>query len=313
MDKSFSAKKYFINGFKEYIKNAHKSLSKIYTPSIRELLLDYVEIHEDIISNLELDKLGNARRELIEAMRFYIKNSILFDCSLYNKELILLVEQLKKINEKEGGEKTLQYSHIYNNCNSLIKKIDSNNIYMSIVDLVKNYKSFIEAEKAIHLIINELMYEGYSLKYLDSWVSENLGNIELDVENIDFILNKFSKLKRNHTKYTYYINVFENEYFSKEKLYTDFNLALIKQDFDTLNLGVDRNGKENKSFLQITKEYHVCKIEIESLDYFKGLELILSSINSYFQMIDYVANEKRSYFRIKLYVNFQMVHTETLE
>ncbi|MBY0205672.1 hypothetical protein [Paenibacillus cucumis (ex Kampfer et al. 2016)] len=303
MDRSLGAKKYFIEGFKEYIKNTHRSLSKIYTPSIRELLLDYVEIHEDIISNLELEKLGNARRELIEAIQFYIKNSILLDGSPFTKELNLLMVQMNKINEKEMGEKALNYSHVYNICNSLIKKIDSSNIYLTIVELVKNYRSFIEAEKAIHFIINELMYEGYSLKYLDSWVTENLGSIELSTENVDFILNKFGKFKKSQAKYTYYINVYRNEIFKEDELYIDFNLSLIKKNFETLNFGIS-NGKPIKGFLQISEDYHVCEIQVESMDYFKGLEQILSSINSYFQMIDYVTNEKKKLYQDKIICKF---------
>lgn len=291
MNKNFTAKRYFIDGLRDYIKNEHKCLSKIYTPSIRELLLDYVEIHEDIISNLELDKLGNARNQLIEAMKYYIKTSLLFENSLYKNELLLLISLMDKLNGNSEVESKIQYSHMYNICNSLIKKINSNNIYSQIVSLVKTYTNFNEAERAIHLLINELMYDGYSLKYLDSWM-DNFGKTEITEENIDVYLDRLCILRKHPNRIEYYISVFENQYFIDEKLFIDFNLSLIKQDFDNLDLGVEK-GKKRKDFLQVNSGYVFCKIEIIAQDCFKGLEHILSAINSYFQMIDYVTNETK--------------------
>ena len=65
MEKEFNAKKYFVLAFKKYIKNDFKILSKKYSPSIRELLLDYIEIYEEINDNREQDKLERSRLDLI--------------------------------------------------------------------------------------------------------------------------------------------------------------------------------------------------------------------------------------------------------
>jgi len=291
VNKNFNAKKYFIYGFKGYIKNDHKFLSKVHTPSIRELLMDYVEIHEDITTNLELEKLENARKELLDAMKYHLKSSILYESSFYNKELILLIKQIDNLSGKVKKEKIIHYSHIYNLCNALIKKINSNNIYMHIVNLVKGYNNFRESEKAIHLMVNELLFEGYSLSFLESWFREKVSKVEMNKENIDGILDEFCKLKKSNESFCYYITVAENEYFTKNTLNIDFNLSLIKQDYSALNL-IDSTSREDiKSFLQVTEGYNICEIKINSMDYFKGLNQILNSIQSYFQMIDYVTEE----------------------
>lgn len=278
LSEAFNAKKYFINGFKYYIKNDNKSLSKIFMPSIRELLIDYIEIHEDINTNLQLDKLSNARNEHLEAMVYYIKSNILFEDSPYSKELGLLVFQLE--NKKEN---LLYYSQVFTLCNSLIKKIDRANIYSQIVEQVKKYTRFNQVEKAIHFIINELLYDGYSLKYLNSWYNSNLGRTNIAEPNINNVLNMFAQLKQEDEKFIYYINVLENKYFIENKLNIDFNLTLSKIEEEGLKSVV------NKTFLQNAKGYNICNIEIQAKDYYKGLDNIINSINSYFQMINYVS------------------------
>jgi len=298
---SYNAKKYFILGFKDHIKNEHKSLSRIHTPSIRELLVDYVEIHEDITTNLELVKLGNARNDLIEAMIYYVKNSIFYDNSLYKKEFSLLVSQMENLNDKSDKDKNLRYSHIYTICNSLIKKIHtSGNIYLNIVNLVKANNNFSQSEKAIHFIINELLYEGYSLKYLDVWYNENIGKTKISETNVDTLLNMFCELKQPDRKFEYFINVYDNKYFKDDVLFINFNLSLIKQDFEKMTLIDSISNQETKKYLQDTKGYNICSIQTNAKDYYKGLDNILNSIKTYFQMINYVSAESNSLFLEKI-------------
>lgn len=300
VSKEYTAKKYFINGFKDYIKNENKSLSKLYMPSIRELLIEYIEIHEDITTNLELEKLGNARNEHIEAMIYYIKNNLLFEDSLYKKELSLLIQQLESLSHKSDKEKLLQYSQLYILCNSLIKKLDTHNIYQQIVSLVIKYSNFSQSEKAIHFIINELLYDGYSLKYLDSWYNDNIGKEKIEESNVDKVLELFSELKQDNNKFIYYINVLDNKYFEKNMLHIDFNLTLNKKEYDQLTLIDTLSKKETKRYLQVTKGYSICSIEASAKDYYKGLDNILNSINSYFQMINYVSTPDKSLFLEKI-------------
>ncbi|WP_138754506.1 hypothetical protein [Paenibacillus sinopodophylli] len=292
MNKNFTTKKYFIDGFKDYIKNQHKSLSKIYIPSIRELLIDYIEIHNEITSNFELEKLEKSRKELLESMKYFIKNSIFNKDSLYKKELTLLINQIDKLSENDNQNK-MSYASIHKICNSFIKKFNTRNIYTDIVNLVKMNDKLIESELAIHSLINELVFDGYSLRYLDSWAKEKLG-VEVKEDTIDSILDRFCDLKRRKDTFVFYINIFESDYFNHDSTYIDFNILLVKQNYDELDLGFWKDGKERKRYLQEASGYQLCKIEITALDYYKGIEYILSSISSYFQMIAYVTTEKQN-------------------
>lgn len=61
-NKIFDSKKYFIYAFKRHILNTNKILYKKFLPSIREVLLDYIDIYDDINQNIENKKLQNAKK-----------------------------------------------------------------------------------------------------------------------------------------------------------------------------------------------------------------------------------------------------------
>lgn len=293
MSRNFSAKKYFIYGFKKYIKNENSVLSKLYTPSLRELLNDYLEIHNDINTNTELDKLNNARNELIEAIRYFIKNGFCYEKGLYEKELTVLLGEMVEVGKGGDRERVVRYNTIYNMCNALVKKIDSDNIYLKIITFVKRTTSFIEVDKALHLMVSELVYDGYSLKYLDTWYNEEFRHLKIEESTIDNILDKFINLKRTKQKFTYYLSILDNGRFKDNKLYVDFNLLLLEQDYDSLEL-IDNKESNAKNYLQQKSEYKICKVEVEAMDYFKGLDIVKSSITTYDQMIHFISDDKKN-------------------
>lgn len=53
MDNQQNAQEYFVDLFKSYIRNYNKIFSKKYSPSIRELLSDYIELYNDIATSPE--------------------------------------------------------------------------------------------------------------------------------------------------------------------------------------------------------------------------------------------------------------------
>ncbi len=283
MNRIFSAKKYFIIGFSEYIRNKHKFLTKLYNPSIRELLLDYIELHEDILSNKHSDKLNNARKECINSMIYYIKNSFMFTNKIYHIEFSALLEKLQNTSQNQ----LLDYSHIYTISNSLIKKINQENVFEKIINIVKTNNTFSISEQAIHYMVTELIYEGYSLKKLKNWYNR-IQKMELNEQHIDSILDEFSQLKKPKYKYQYYVNLANNPYINNDIIFLDFNITMRKQVRSELNFGCDANGKQRISFLQDSPKYSIYKIEIEALDEHKAIEKIVAALTSYFQMIYYV-------------------------
>ena len=45
--RNYSAKKYFIYGFKDYILNTNKIMTKRHFPSIREVIVDYINMYDE--------------------------------------------------------------------------------------------------------------------------------------------------------------------------------------------------------------------------------------------------------------------------
>ncbi|WP_027339360.1 hypothetical protein [Halonatronum saccharophilum] len=285
MDKNFSAKKYFVYGFKNYIVNDNKILSKKYRPSIRELLCDYIEIHYEISSSQEYKKLKNARDELLYSIRFFIKGGVLYNQSLYRIELEMLVKQIEE-KEKNG----LSYTSIYNTCKALVKKLDKDNIYNHLIEQIKKTESFAEVDKVIEVIINELLYDGYSLKYVDNWFNENIINNELTYERIDDILDKFKDFKREKEVYVYYLGILNIEEFDNQIL-MNHNLKLIRQNDEEISLLNEKYQTNILSYLQCKKASDVFELQVKAMDVYKGLEIMKNTVNSYFQMITYIRNE----------------------
>lgn len=188
----------------------------------------------------------------------------------------------------------MQFIKVYNTSKSILKKIDNDNIYSLIISLVKEYDAFLEMDRALECLINELLYDGYSLKYLDLWFNCNVNTKEINEENINNILENFTSLKKRQQKYKYYINVFDNGQIAEDELFIDFNMIIRKEDYDQLVMVDPKTGEDVKNYLQRSEDYTVFSIEIEAMDVYKGLEMITNAVESYFQMIKYVSGQRKN-------------------
>ncbi|QZY54089.1 hypothetical protein [Crassaminicella profunda] len=293
MDKKFSAKKYFIFGFKKYVMNDNKILAQNYMPSIREILCDYIEIYKEINNNSGQEKLERARNDLLKALKFFCENSIFFEKGIYKIEIKILTDQIEHLSDKGDQNKILKYTKIYKICKSLVKKFNKDNIYAHLINIAMQSDKYIEIDKVIEALISELLYDGYSLKYLDVWYNENVGRQEINDKNIDNIIGEFQKLKKGKDRYIYYLSVFDKNKKIKEEQLIDYNIKLVKEEYGKLVLINKENDKNVKNYIQHTKEDDIFRIEMNAMDIYKGLEVIVNAFDSYFQMINYLlANDK---------------------
>ena len=285
-----NVKKYFVFAFKKYIDNENKILAKSFEPSIRELIWDYISIYEDTMYDKENRKLLNSKLELIGAIQFYFKNSILFKRNVYREELQSIINDFESIISNKSDDKINEIK-IYNKSKAMIKMINNDNIYKKLSDLIKSTKSYSEADKIIKTIISELMYDGFSLKHIQNWYNYMLKNnpIESKLENIDFILDGFCRWNKEDILLTYYITIKSKNELDDE-IYLNHNLIMNKQKYEDLNLVDEKKNKDFKPFLQYGKDVNIYTINLRCKDMYKGLEIITESIKSYFQMINYVSS-----------------------
>lgn len=287
MSKEYLAKKYFLAQFRRYTNNENKILVHKLFPGTRELLSDYIQIHKDVIENIENNKFKIARADMLTGMKFFLKESILHSHKFYQYEIRTLISKIDKASDKDIND----YVKINNICTSFLKKLNNDNLYEYIVERIKVSNNFNDIDKILEELISELLYEGYSLKFLSEWCKKEIpNNKDINEENIDSIIDKFKFLKKNKEKYTYYLAL--NEDIGEEK-YIDLNMSINRVEEQEITNMDNGNDKISKFILQGNRSY-VYKITIRTLDMYKGLEIIKKSFESYFQIINSLREDKSS-------------------
>lgn len=296
MSKEYSAKRYFIAQFRRNINNENKILVHKLFPGTRELLSDYIQMHNDILENIENDKFKKARLDLINGMEFFFRKSILYNHDLYKIEIETLINNISLIikasRDKENNKEILTYTKIYNICTSFLKKLNKDNIYEYIICNIKCSTNFDEIDKLVNEFISELLYDGYSLKYLSEWYKQEITSEKnINSDNIDYVIDKFMTLRKNKEKFTYYLSL-NND--CGEERYIDLNAKLKRVYEDELEFIDKENQKKVSNFIRQGNNTIIYKIDVESMDIYSGLDMIQRSFNSYFQIINSLLEEKNN-------------------
>lgn len=297
MNKEFNAKRYFIDKFKRCVNNDNKILSQKRFAGIRELLFDYIQLHNDIIENIENDKFKKSRIDMLKSMDFFLEESILSNHSVYKHEISVLKSKIKEcISDDKNNNTTkdnIKYVRIYNISTSLLRKLGRDNLYEYAIETAKQKSNFNEIDKIVDFLISEMIYEGYSLNYLSEWNKQEISK-NINEENIDGELDKFKLFKKNKIKYKYYVPIKSIFYDIGQQRYINSNVRLDRVENEELDI-IDRNNETNiTKFILQDKEAKIYSIEIECMDVYKGLELIVNSFNSYFQVINTLVHDDKS-------------------
>ena len=285
--KVFDSKKYFIYAFKRHILNENKILYKKFLPSIREVLLDYIDIYDDVNQNIENKKLQNAKKDIIKSTIFLVKESIFYTQGIYKEELDLLINDMKKI--ESNLLNSLEEARTYNKCKSVIKKISNDNLYSHLGNIIKNLNNFAEVDRCIECMISEMLYDGYSLKYIENWYNFNISKelAELNEINIDIIIDKYKEFSIKEKEYKYYLTI-KTMRILDENIYLDYNLVMKKEIFEDITLHNVQDNKDAKNYLNYGGNTYLYTVVLKCRDYYKGLEILIDSLNSYIQMVNYL-------------------------
>ena len=300
-DKNFSAKKYFLFAIRKYITNSNRIIAKYFSPSMRELLVNYIEIYEDMLSNYENKKLKNSKCELIKAITFYLKESIFYKEKIYKEEFDYLINDFENI-VCENMIKSNEH-RVYNKCKALIKKIDNENIYLNLIEITKKTSSYEVVDEVIQSFVSELLYDGVSLKYLSDWYNSNIATeiSSITKENIDTLLEKFIELYMRNMDFKYYISI-KSVSKLNDTIYLNSNLILNKEEYDELELYDEETKKDIKTYILHGGDNVIYSTYINGKDYYKGLEIIEESISSYFQIINYLNDDNKTILNDKIIV-----------
>lgn len=283
-------KKYFIFKINEYIKNVNYTLQNKRWESLRALLTDCIDIQEDLNTTL-----GDGERQRIslkyvmDALVFYCKHNPLSSHNKIKREINHLINQIdvsvKDNKEEKENKDKRDFIAIYNSIKSFLKILEKNNISSLHIDIIKNNKlSFKEIDNLLDSFISELLYDGYSVKYLENWYSENILNEvktkELNKQEIENILEKFTTLSCTKKEHYVILNSWIPKELTENINNKEDNKLKIKYNYEVLTeLPNGVTGEFSKS-----KESFNLKVKIISCDEYSAIDIARDNLENYFKL-----------------------------
>lgn len=286
MNSEISAKKYFVYGFRKLVKNENKCLVKDRIPSLRAVIDDLLCIIDDINNELMNVKLEKAFLEFLELTKNSLKKSIINEILEYKVELDLLLKQLSNIETTKEKRQTIdqvkQRTKLRLMLESFNKKLSDKRLFKKVLYILDKNDKFIIVNRILGFVISDLLYDGYSLSYLEEWLSNNINLTSVDDKNIDNYIKKFPDLKIEEINTMYFMYIY-----NEKKLLDDIeninNAVKIKKI--TLEYVEKEIGKANANFLQDGEMFDLFQINVLSRDVYRGLSIINEGMNNYFQLI----------------------------
>lgn len=296
--KNYNCKKYFLHQLNKNIKNENKILTMKYAPSVRELLSDYQEIFIDYQENFMNEKYKKSMDAIINAIKYFLKGDVVYkNNDLLKNDFIYLLVLIEEFIKNQNSS---CYKQLYIISKTLIKKMKSLNLTEIIIEKVIQETNYENIDKAINSLINELMYSGYSLKFLSNWMNKNkmISDIKGEVgeEILSDKVHKIIELDTNPklVDYIFYFNIYNFKYFSGlDTIHISNDLILEKIDFSTLEATQGLSDKTLKQIPQSTS-HSLYKVSLKIHDQYKGLEFIKDKLVNYLQLIIYLDINKIS-------------------
>lgn len=296
----YSSYKYFMYSMLEYFKNKEFKLEERNFGSIRQLLNDYIEIYNQIKSNTgDSSKLKRSLDALEDNILFYFKNTKLSKHKFLSKD----IEKIELIFKK--GNQSLN-TEAYFSLTAFIKKMNNINILNVWIDILKSdyTVNFDDIDKLMDCYISELLFEGYSLKYLEEfWLNEfkDLKDCK-DEESILVQVEKFRVLSKiKDSKYDIVLNL--NIPISlKEELEKGENLNINKLVYKIFELESNRHlvkHIESKSFFKSSKATTL-KTKVKAPDKYRAMYIAVNNIINYLDVYKVIDNSINNNIKVAL-------------
>lgn len=290
MDKyKYAANKYFIYSIQEFFANQYLKIENRKMQSIRQLLNDFIELEKNIMLSVsDKEKLRHTRKALLSSILFYLNNSPLKLNILFKNDLELIKDIISNvINTKEQADKDSYKNEkiIFNCISSLNKKINNSNILNILIDIqLSQMFAFEEVDILLEYYISELLYEGYSLDYLNNWYKDkinfketNTSDDEQEVEKQIVLFKELSNHKEREYGIILSINLPEN---LKEEVNINKKLNINDIQYQKLD---EENIPQEKEFKTNKKSVYL-KALVQSCDDTSAVTTAINTIENYLQV-----------------------------
>lgn len=299
----YNSYKYFIYSMLEYFKNKEFKIEEINFGSIRQLLNDYIEIYNKIKANTnDVGKLKRSLDALQENILFYFKNTNLSKHKFINKD----IEKIKIILESYNSENLL-ITESYFSLTAFIKKMNNISILDLWIDILQSdYTfSFDDIDKLMDCYTSELLFEGYSLKYLEEfWLTQfkDLKECKTEEEILEEV-NKFRELSYiKDSKYDILLNLNIPISLRKE-LENDETLNIDKLAYKIFNIyeyNEDLVAEiKSKSFFKSNKAITLRTV-VKATDKYRAMSIAINTISNYLEVYKVIENSINNNIRVAL-------------
>ena len=280
-----AAKMYFIYGFRKLVKNENKALVKDRIPSIRSIIKELLNL---IDSNKEL-KLAKSLNDYLLVAKDYTKQSAVYNLTDYKFELNIMLKKLdeyidlRKKEEQDNYKKIIEIEReLKLMLRNIHNKLSRPKAFLSVLSQMKNEKSFARVEMILSYVLNELVYDGYSLKYLDEWLSSEVNLADVNESNADKYIESFMSLKKDMEYFKFYTYVYNEDELLDSLCTIGAQIKIKKVDYDKVD---DSIGTDNISFLQAKNEYDLFELSITAMDVYRAMNTISEKLSEYYQLV----------------------------
>ncbi|WP_217078232.1 hypothetical protein [Clostridium baratii] len=294
--------KYFIFSIKEYFDNQYLKLENRKFESLRNLLSDYIELDRQTKLNInDNDKLKRSKEALLQNILFYLENSALKKYEKFSRDIKNLINIIKKNFDGEDKEAESKTQKKYNNREEIIihtitplyKKINNNDIIEIWIDILINHiEIYNDVDKLIDCYVSELLFEGYSLEYLNEWWKEicdfNIIKNTDNEEGVKGIIDKFKLLSKNcNGKYKIILSL-DLPKKLKEELKENKFLRINEIEYKFVDKDIYKKDEVDNKFFESNLEY--LEVEMKACDRYRALDLSIYNIENYIDIYRVIDN-----------------------
>lgn len=273
-NRKFSGQVYFIFKLNEYFKNYYRVLQNNRCDSLRGMLRECVVIQNEINENRgDVSRLEKSLDSQFRGLLFWHKNNPLFTHDFFHKPMQTLSSKISNKSDKsEKGDKIAISNHI----SSFYKRLIKVDIISMHIDIIQEQElTFTQVDSLLNSLVSELLLEGYSLKYLEEWYSENVFKSteikELNNTNVGKLLNILKSMTSNSQRFSIILNSWLPQQFK-----TEFEKEIINNDkFEhiIINNKDDYKIPEIETTFTQKNECGYFLTKVQAVDKYKAIEI----------------------------------------
>ena len=171
-DKLILAQKYFLFKLPDVLNNAFHTFEEKRVESLRLVIRLCLDTYGEMNGmSIGTDKLAKSYKGLLGSLAFQLKRHPFRSLDMYRMDF----ERLCNLIEGMDKEPSHHPYELYLGMESLLKKLNDEQLIGKYIEYLQQPMSFAEVDILINALVSDLLYSGYSLRYLSEWYASVMG------------------------------------------------------------------------------------------------------------------------------------------